>query len=119
MSIFTTIMENQYYTALMVCAVLIFSEILLWKKQMHYNRNQDNRMDNNILNRKYHLNEKKKIDLEYINKTISLWNIGGILIAGIIMCINLVAGVIAYTLLTIAINYYVSSVIAKKYDNSK
>ncbi|MPM97413.1 hypothetical protein SDC9_144586 [bioreactor metagenome] len=76
-------------------------------------------MDNSLLNRKYHLNEKKKIDLEYINKTISLWNIAAILVAGVIMCINLIAGVLTYTVLTVIVNLVVSARIAKKYENSK
>ncbi|MEA5018305.1 MAG: hypothetical protein VB009_06275 [Erysipelotrichaceae bacterium] len=119
MGIVDRIMENPYYTALIITAVLALSEMLLWKKQMHYNRNTDNRMASSILNRKYHLNEKKNVDLEYINKTISLHNLAVIAVAGIIMIINLVAGVVAYTVFTVIINYYVAKKIAKKYEKSK
>ena len=119
MDFLKNIMDNPYYAALLVAGVLIASELLLWKRQMHYNRNDDQRMATSILNRKYHLDKKKNVDLAYINKTIALHNIAAITFSAIIMVFNLIIGFVAYTLLTIAVNYYVAAKIAKKYENSK
>ncbi len=119
MDFLRNIMDNPYYAALLVAVVLIASELLLWKRQMHYNRNDDQRMASSILNRKYHLDKKKNVDLAYINKTLALYNIGAILFAAVIMVFNLIIGFVTYTLLTIAVNYYASAQIAKKYENSK
>ncbi len=112
-------MDNPYYAAMLIAGVLIASELLLWKRQMHYNRSDDQRMATSILNKKYHLDKKKNVDLAYINKVIALYNIGAILVSAVVMVFNLIAGFVAYTLLTIGVNYYASAQIAKKYENSK
>lgn len=125
-----SLFNNLYILLAFMFGVLILSAIFNRKKQGYYNFKQNNKtMQNHLLNTKYRLNERKRINLDHINTIISYYYIGTAVIScltGAVLfyfgksynfCLTVTA--VLFLALTV-ISYVVSSNhIGKIYGNNK
>lgn len=101
MGIFDMLSDHPEWTGMILIFFTLASDIVRYNKKMFYNNGQPNSASH-YLNRKYHLDRMgKKVDIEWINKTLFLVNVAMLLISGaVILLVDLTIGVVVYLVLT-------------------
>ena len=117
MGILSFISENIMITISLLIFVLILSSYTLGKKHLLYNFD-DPRMEEHLLNKKYQLNKRKNVDLNYVNSTISKAQIIATLLSGVALFINIVFGAFFYLIAFLASTLIAIKIVGKKYENS-
>ena len=127
MGILDNLTKNIYMMDFLFTIVLVISAYASYKRHTFYNR--DPKMEKHNLNILYHLNEKKKLDLDWINFTFFKTNTLAALVAGavIALCavlklndnICIAIGLVALFVASYFTQQLAYKTIAKKYEHSK
>lgn len=76
-------------------------------------------MVSHYLNRKFQLNKKKHVNVEEINRYMSLSNVAGIIIGGLLaILVDLAVGAVLYAIISFGLSYLIMNWIGKSYQKS-
>ncbi|MBQ4253583.1 MAG: hypothetical protein II712_02020 [Erysipelotrichaceae bacterium] len=124
------LLSNLYVMLLFLLAVLVASALFNRKNQAYYNFKDDNpAMQKHILNTKYQLNERKKVDLDHINSIICWYNIAASVISCLVGAVlfyfgkdynfSLTVCAVTYLVLSFAAHFGSCYHVGKIYGNNK
>ncbi len=111
---FNTLFENRYVIAAVFGILMSLSELALIKKNQLYDPKNVEQMKIHVLNTRYRFNERKGLDIQYINRTIGYFHIGVAAVAAICLIFNYILGAAVYFIGYIAINYVAYAYINKE-----
>ena len=130
-----TLLDNVYVLTAIVTILLIGNASLNNKKTLYYNqlnvtdKNGIDKMKSHSLNTKYHFDEKRKLDIEEINKTYMKFHISAAFVFLAVSLIAtmftdvaetaLIAGFVAFFAYTLLGNMKTTDMIGKKYEDVK
>lgn len=97
-------------------ALMIIYQFFLYRTQKFYNYSRE--MESHPLNSKYHLNTRRKADLEIINRFYGLANIFSILIScGIVLLVRFQIGIAVLAVLFLVSNLAVTAYLGKRFGS--